>query len=406
MKKLLKNKPAKILAVIFAVFIILAATAYRLYLHNKSEIHKIYNYKDYCECQKIITSLPDTIIREPIDIPKEKNGVYWFKSAGLDYISESDIPVGFINNTVHPVSYILNDVNRKYFYSKTDKQTITFNDKNIVTAVKKFKPIEELLKKGTACDFFQIEYQGKKNPFVKIDPDSVKSICVFYRIKSICEINDGDYNKAAETINEALKLVMAATGNYAMNDRKIVTDSLFQISCILTLNDSLEYLLEKSDKPHPQLTKTIKKIKNSFSDEEIKKVFETDMFLKLIVYDMCQKNEKSRKIKNYDLADEVLEESHVVGLLNRQPVTIVMKPLICSCCKINTLNNYKFISKYIDTKNPQILEQIEKYNNNPKEQAYHSFSYFSNIDHKSSLERMQMMHHKLKELEKRLDSKK
>ncbi len=401
-----KNKTAIIITTVIIVWLTVNI-GYFLLRFGGSNIYRIvkhnYNEKDYQESEKLIDNFSD-IIKEPLDIPKEENGMYWFTLAGLGNVRSEFKPK-------YNASNILENVTKKYYgdvHYKYDvktqkgglinKEAITFKDHDIVSAVEKFAPIEELIEKGNACKYFERDYQGKKNPFGSPNFLAIRKVSQFYALKAICEINDKQYDKAADTINESLKFIISSGRNYGLSDRKVLIECMIEIALLNFAGDSLEYLLEKSDKPYPELLQTFKQVKNNFSDGEIKRTFATDLMFNLATLD--QKTE----IKNYELGLENSSYLRIKAADYIFPTSLLAKIIMSRCSKIHSLNNYKFAVKYIDTKDLEILEQMDRYNKVPDYQVYDYFS-VATPNYRKAIENIEICQKKLTYLEDKLEKK-
>jgi len=385
-------------ATIVICLLIFAAILYFIFPY----IWQCRNLKNYAEIQKIIASFPDTI-NEPLNIPEKENGRYWFALAGLENKETDkkyDKLIDFLKNNF-PKSKIEDDTSKN--------SSITFKNTDAAVILKIYAADLELLKKGSSCNFFQQEYSGKNTNFKHIvlckelNFMLARSFQQLYWIKAVCEINNNEYDKAAETIDESFKFAISFHRNHILSDKKTMIPAMVEINLTSFPCNSLKYLLEKSNKSYPQLTETIKKVKKEFSDEEIKQVYDAELTYILVITDGAINVKAKKEFKKGDCVYILF-----TGMPDISPQSWTDSAMIYILSywyrgmQHNLFENHKFITNYIDTKDPQILDKIEKYN-----KPAHPFANFNTMggNYIKVLKQFETTQKKVNALEKELENR-
>lgn len=322
------------------------------------------NLKDWDEIQKRITHFPDTL-KEPISIPEKENGRYWYALAGLEERNAQ------IDRKYNPlINFIKNELpERKSLDNKSINAHITFKNKKIASLLKEYNEDLKLLKKGSSCKFFQQDYAANNTEFKYIQLyknqnfAAVRALQQLTHMKALCEINNKEYDKAAETINDSFKFAISFSKNrLEESDGKnliptLVEATLTNISC-----KSLQYLLEKNDKNYPQLTKTLKQVKKEFSNENLKKVLNAELSSLLLISNSARTSESKVEFKKsgysyilftgtyeYDKSNIILQILHMISLIQTRAIMH------------NVYESFNLAIKYADTGDMKLLLPFQRY---------------------------------------------
>ncbi len=384
----INKKPLQIRDVVIAVCL----PVFLLFLYFIfSYILPYTNSQDSAEIRRIIYAFPDTL-KEPVEIPEKENGRYWYSLAGLDD-KRTDKKYENLKTFVE-----------SNMSQKLNNDKITFKSINIAPVLKEYASELEYLKKGSACKYFVPEFEGKGTSFeyIRLYKDSnfrlARHYQQLYRFKALCEINNKEYDKAAGTINDSFMFAVSLHRNNVQSDRKNLISSMVEVGLNSIACESLEYLLEKSDKPYPQLLQTLKHVKSEFSDQEIEKVFENERDYMLLMTDAGGKSESEKEFKKGKYVYVLFSQ------LGTTPQAPQVMSLFCEVMKHNFFENHKFVVNYMATKELKIFDEMSKYNNNPLSRLTH----FSEIaaNYPKAVQQLETAQRKVNSLESMLEKRK